>query len=110
MNEKEIFDTMITEYKEACRDFYETRYGEKLDVKYTINNRYTGEVINGSVSGACRNRESEEVMRTIRRMMISIYGDQIKDTLKGIREEIRVEEREFFESRPDLITYVTAIN
>lgn len=110
MSEKEIFEIMINEYKEACHDFYETRYGEKLDVKYTIKNRHTGKIINGSASGAGMDRKAEEVMRTIGRMMIAIYGCQVGDTLKGIREEIRAEEKEFFESRPDLIIYVTAID
>lgn len=107
--DKKVFDTMINEYKDACRNRYEVMYGEKVNTSYTIKNRHTNEVINGTVSGYRKDEESKEVMMAIRRMMISIFGNKIEETLEEIREEIRKEEKMFFKANPKLIVYVTDI-
>ena len=109
MDKKEVFDVMINEYREACRDYYETMYGERTNIVYTIKNRKTGEIINGSQSGHRDNKPAWEVMLSIRRMMIAIFGEQIKEMLEDIRKEERKKEKSFFEENPQFVVYVTSI-
>lgn len=105
-----VFNTMINEYREACRDYYEARFGEKANVSYTIKNMETGNVITGSKSGCCYDKEAETVMRTLRRMMMAIFGNEVEVTLRKIRKEERKKEKEFFEENPQYIYYVTKID
>ena len=109
MNEK-TFEIMINEYREACSEYYETRFGERINVKYSIENRETGEIIFGNKSGCGDNKEARDVMRSIRRMMIAIFGEQIKETLEVIRKEERKKEKDFFEANPQFIICATSIN
>ena len=109
MNEIEVYNIMINEYKDACGEYYETRFGEKCNTKYTINNLHTDEVISGVTSGCRIDDTSEEVMRVIRRMMCQIFGDQVKEQLKEIRKEERVTAKNFFKENPQYVVYVTDI-
>ena len=109
MNKKEMFEIMVNEYREACRDYYETEFGEKLDIQYTLKNIHTGEVINGSVSGRKTDMESRATMITIRRLIVKIFGHDVEDTLKQIRREERRKERKFFLENPQFVCYVTDI-
>ena len=109
MDKEEIFHVIEKEYREACLYFYETRFGEKINVAYTIKNNHTGEVVSGSTSGCRIDKEAEIVMKTIRRMMLQIFGEQVKERLEAIREEERAKEKEFFKENPQYVTYVTDI-
>lgn len=110
MDNKEIYDIMINEYKEYCHDYYEGRYGIKINASYTIENKLTGEVLTGSVSGCRHDKTSEEVMISIRRMMKKIFGDQVTEDIRRIKKEIRAEEKAYFEENPQHILCVTAID
>lgn len=105
----QAYSVMVNEYREACRDHYETVYGEKVNTKYRIRNLKTGEIITGSTSGRRDDDEGREIMMTIRRIMVAIFGDDIKEELEKIREEERRKEKEFFKENPQFITYVTDI-
>ena len=109
MNKDKVYETMIHEYRETCRDYYETLFGDKLNVQYTIKNKTTLEEISGTVSGRRVDETSKEIMNTIKRMMIQIFGEDIKDELKAIRKEERLKEKMFFEENPQYICHVTDI-
>lgn len=108
MDEK-TFQIMVNEYRNACSEYYEAKFGEKTNIKYTIENRNTGEIIYGDKSGCGDSKEAREVMRSVRRMMIAIFGEQVKETLEEIRKEERKKEKSFFEENPQFVVYVTSI-
>ena len=107
MGRNKIYETMINEYREACRDYYETAFGEKLNIKYTIKNEHTFEIINGTKSGQREDKVARGNMMVIRRMMIAIFGDNINEVLEQIRKEERQKEKKFFKDNPKYICYVT---
>lgn len=109
MNKNKVYETMIHEYTEACHDYYETLFGEKLNVQYTIKNRTTLKEVSGTVSGRRVDDTSEEIMKTIKRMMIQIFGEDVKAELETIRREVRNYEKEYFINNPQYIYYVTDI-
>jgi len=109
MDRDQIYNVMVNEYREACRDHYESRYGEKVSASYTIKNKKTGESITGDVSGCHENEAAMEVMITISRMMTAIFGMDIRAELEKIRQEERKKEKAFFKENPQYITYVTDI-
>ena len=106
---EKTLEIMMNRYREACRDHYETMYGEKVNTKYTIKNMKTGEVISGSTSGRRDDDTGREIMLAIKNMMIQIFGDQVAVTLEEIRKEERKKEREFFKENPQFVVYVTAV-
>lgn len=107
MNEKKIYEIMLDEYRRACTDYYEARYGEKINTNYTIKNEHTGEVLTGSVSGCRNDAVSKESMRVIGKMILEIFGNQTERTLEEIRKEERRREKAFFENNPQFVIYVT---
>lgn len=109
MNKDKVYEIMIHEYRETCRDYYETFFGEELNVQYIMKNRTTLEEISGEVSGRRVDETSKEIMKTIKRMMIQIFGEDIKDELNAIRKEERLKEKTFFEKNPQYIFHVTDI-
>ena len=104
-----VYKIMVDEYREACRDYYETYFGVKINTKYTIKNQHTGEVISGSTSGCYMDDETASSMKTIRRLMIKIFGNQVDEILEKIRKEERMKEKVFFKENPQFISYITAI-
>ena len=107
MNKKELVDFFVDEYKEACGDYYEARYGEKINVKYTISNTVTGEIVNGTKSGCREDRAARAKMDTIYKLAKILFGDEAKKILDDIRKEVRTEEKEFFKENEYLVYYVT---
>ena len=105
--ENKILEIMLNKYREACRDYYEVIYGEKVNTKYTIKNMQTGELISGSTTGRHDDDTGKEVMLAIKGMIIQIFGDQIRDILETIRQEERKKEKQFFKENPQFIIYVT---
>ena len=104
-----ILEIMLNEYREVCRDHYETVYGEKVSTKWKIVNQKTGEIISGSTSGRHDDDAERNTMLVIRRMIIRIFGDQVADTLTKIRKEELKKEKMFFKENPQYIVYVTDI-